>query len=507
VPVEKIDFWAEPAPESTVAEPPANGHAIAPAYFDDIPPPEHVPETDRPKAVNGEIVPPEFADDALALRFAYNYGNALRYVALWGRWMHWDGAVWRRDETLGVYDLVRRQCRVASSEAQHPTLQTKLASGNTVASVEKMARSDRRLAAKADQWDSDPWLLNTPGGIVDLRTGEMGPHRSDAHMTKSTAVSPGGGCPMWLEFLDRITAHNLLLRDYLKRVGGYCLTGVTNEHAMFFGYGVGRNGKGTFINTFADILADYAMNADSDTFTASGAGKHLTVLARLQGARLVVSQETEEGVPWAEARIKACTGGDKITANFMRQDPFEYTPQFKLFITGNHKPGLASVDEAIKGRFNLIPFTVTIPPSERDPGLSEKLKSEWPGILAWAIEGCLDWQAVRLRAPAIVSEATDQYFESEDAVSLWIADCCVKNGDELSGVLFRSWMTWAIKAGEKPGSHKAFGRMMEKHGFPTGKRTPKGMPIIGIRLIPRPMKNRTEPEENDNDFNDPTLSM
>jgi len=262
---------------------------------------------------------------------------------------------------------------------------------------------------------------------------------------------------------------------------------------MFFAYGTGRNGKGVFLNTLTRILGDYAMTASPDTFTEAGSNKHLTVLARLQGSRLVVAQETDEGDPWAEARIKSITGGDPITANHMRQDPFTYLPQFKLFIAGNHKPGLRSVDEAIRARFNLIPFTVTIPAGERDPGLSDKLWEEASGILAWAIEGCMDWQAVRLRPPALVSEATADYFDSEDATRLWIADRCILNGSELSGVLYKSWSEWSRQAGEMPGSHKAFSRTLEKNGFKSGKRVAAGVPIEGIRLAP-PKPSFFEPE-------------
>lgn len=463
--------------------------------------------------VNGQdndaeiIIPPAFTDDAIGLRFSGTFHPSLRHVAAWNRWMLWDGRVWRRDSTLRVYDLVRRVCRAMSAETDEPRVRSRLTAASTIAAIEKMVRSDRRHAVEADQWDANPWLLNTPTGIVNLETGETIAHDPAHHQTKITAVAPGGDCPRWRAFLDKVTGNDRLLADYLKRVAGYCLTGLTREHAMFFAYGTGRNGKGVFLNTLARIMGDYAMTASPDTFTEAGSGKHLTVLARLQGARLVISQETEEGIPWAEARIKAVTGGDPITANFMRQDPFTYLPQFKLFIAGNHKPGLKSVDEAIRARFNLVPFTVTIPPTERDPGLSEKLWEEAGGILAWAIEGCWDWlnNPHRLNPPAIVSEATKEYFQEEDAVSLWMADCCVKKGDELSGTLFRSWMTWAIKAGEKPGSHKAFGRTLEKQGFKQGTRTKKGIPIKGIRL-----RLATDPDEpdgetvrkSDNDYND-----
>lgn len=468
----KREPWAEQPPDRGFVKPPViqeiNGHDIHAA---DI------------------VMPPGFTDDALGLRFTETFAPALRFVAAWNRWMIWDGILWKKDDTLRVFDLVRRSMRVISSEASDPKIRAILCAAKTVAAIEKLVRADRQHAAMADQWDADPWMLNTPGGVVDLRSGEMGKHDPTHLMTKTTAVAPGGDCPRWREFLLKVTGNNLLLCEYLKRVAGYCLTGITAEHAMFFAYGTGRNGKGVFLNTLVRILGDYALTASPDTFTESGSSKHLTVLARLQGARLVVSQETEEGVPWAEARIKSVTGGDPITANFMRQDPFTYLPQFKLFIAGNHKPGLKSVDEAIRARFNLVPFTVTIPPNERDPGLSEKLWEEAPGILAWAIEGCWDWNSVRLRPPAVVSEATADYFDSEDATRIWLADCCdVRSGNwEMVGKLYQSWSKWAGAAGERAGSQKAFSRNLEKHGFKAGKRTNAGVPVMGIGFpIPRP---------------------
>ena len=433
------------------------------------------------------IMPPGFTDDALGLRFTETFAPALRFVAAWNRWMIWDGKLWRKDDTLRVFDLVRRSMRVISAEAEDPKVRAILSSAKTVVGIEKLVRADRQHTALADQWDSDPWMLNTPGGVVNLQTGEIGPHDPRHLMTKSTAVAPSTDhdCSQWRIFLARVTGNDPELESYLKRIAGYWLTGLTREHAMWFLYGTGRNGKGVFLNTILRIMGDYAMTASPDTFTEDGKGKHLTVLARLQGSRLVVSQETEEGVPWAEARIKSVTGGDPITANFMRQDPFTFTPYFKLAIAGNHKPSLKSVDAAIRARLNLTPFTVTIPPSERDPGLSEKLWLEAPAILAWMIEGCAEWRDIRLSAPEIVSKATDDYFDSEDATSLWIVDCCEigKQHQAMSAALFRSWTSWAIKGGERAGSHKAFSRVMERHGFSAGKHTRDGTPILGIRLL------------------------
>lgn len=437
---------------------------------------------------NGEIVPPEFADDALALRFSGIFADKLRYVSAWGAWMTWDGTIWRKDDTLKTYDLVRHVCRAASGEAAKPSLQTQLASGKTVASVEKLARADRRHAATAQQWDADGWLLNTPRGIVDLTTGGLIPHDPDQHMTKTAAVTPEGDCPTWLKFLGDVTQNNNDLIGYLQRVAGYALTGSIKEQALFFAYGTGGNGKGTFLNTIQAIMGDYAIVSSAETFTAQSGSRHLTELARLQGARLVVAQETEEGKQLAESRVKAITGGDPITANFMRQDHFTFIPQFKLFISGNHKPALRNVDAAIRRRFNMIPFEVEITAEHRDQDLPDKLKAEWPGILRWMVDGCLWWQGIRLSPPEAVRVATDEYFEAEDAFGMWMADCCQfsKFASASSSELFHSWEKWAKAAGEVPGSQKRFSQTMATRGHPSkmggnGKMAVSG---VGLRIPP-----------------------
>ena len=342
---------------------------------------------------------PEFADDALALLFAERHKDSLRYVAALGRWLMFDGARWRFDETLAARDLVRKICREASGRCDKKIAKG-IASGKTVAAVERLAQTDRRLAANVEQFDADPWLLNTPAGIVDLRSGDIRKHDASAYLTKITGVAPDEACPTprWCAFLARIMGDDVI--EYLKRVAGYSLTGSTGEHALFFCYGLGANGKSTFLNAITGCAGDYHRAAPIETFTASKHDQHPTDLARLRGARLVTATETEEGRRWAESRIKALTGGDTIAARFMRQDFFEYTPQFKLIIAGNHKPGLRSVDEAIRRRFNLIPFGVTIPPLERDQQIGKKLKDEWPGILAWMISGLCRLARARLSAAA-----------------------------------------------------------------------------------------------------------
>lgn len=368
--------------------------------------------------------PTEYADDALALRFTELHGSNLRYTALWGRWSFWDGTCWRPDETLDVFNLARAVCRAAAAGVENRKMAPRIASAQTVAAVERLARADRQHASTVDQWDSDPWLLNTPSGVVDLHTGKLRHAAREDYMTKITAASPGGDCPLWKSFLSRITAGDEELQRFLQRMCGYALTGETREEALFFLYGTGANGKSKFLNAVAGLMGDYAKPAPIETLLDSKNERHPTELAGLQGARLVTAIETEDGRRWAESKIKALTGGDRISARFMRQDFFDYVPQFKLVVAGNHKPGLRSVDDAVRRRFNLVPFTVTIPAPERDLELGEKLREEWGGILQWMIDGCLAWQCDGLCAPKVVSDATANYLASEDVLARWIEDRC-----------------------------------------------------------------------------------
>ena len=428
-------------------------------------------------------LPPAFTEESLALRFAETHANELRYVAVWGKWYIWTGTQWREDNTLKVFDHARKICRAASAECNRQNLASRIASRQTVAAIVSLARADRRLAATVEQWDTDPWLLNTEDGTIDLHTGAKRAHNPGDYITKSTAAAPGGACPLFLRFLDEITDGDKELQLFMQRVFGYSLTGSTREHALFFGYGTGRNGKSVLIDTVSGIANDYHTVAPIETFTAAGHERHPTDLAGLRGARLVTAIETEEGRRWAESRIKALTGGDKISARFMRQDFFQYKPQFKLVIAGNHKPSLRSVDEAIRSRFNLIPFLVTIPIEERDLQLGEKLKAEWSGILQWMIDGCVAWQEVGLAPPKSVTEATSAYLESEDGLAAWMEEACERDPGafETSSDLFASWKAWAERSGEVPGALKAFRQSLEKRGLHESRQHSK-RGFVGLRL-------------------------
>jgi putative DNA primase/helicase len=424
----------------------------------------------------------EGSEDQLALDFSHRHADDLRYCASWGKWLRWCGTHWQAEGTLAAFDMARS---VAHDYAKALDDQ-KIGSAKTVNAIQWLARADRRHAAIVKQWDTDPWLLNTPTGTIDLHTGALREHKRSDHITKITGTVAGGQCPQWHKFLSRIMAGDGDLVAYLQRVVGYALTGSTREHALFFGYGTGGNGKGVFLNTLTAILGDYAAVAPMETFLFSHQERHPTDLAGLRGARLVCSQEVEEGRRWAAVKIKALTGGDPISARFMRQDFFTFQPQFKLLLAGNHKPGLAGVDEAWRRRMHLIPFTVTIPPDERDPQLFEKLKPEWPGILQWAIEGCLLWQQHRLCPPAPVQQATEAYFEAEDALERWIEDRCAVDRIYFGAVatLFADWKSWSEAAGEYTGSRKRFSQALESRGFTPERGTGGERGFRGIALRP-----------------------
>lgn len=405
-------------------------------------------------------------EEALATRFANRYRGDLRYVDAWGKWLRWTGTHWQVDDTRLAFDQARALC--AEVAAVKTSIARKIASAATISAVERIAKARRWIAATTDEWDTDPWLLNTPGGTWDFRRGELRPHDPADGITKVTSVSAdGSSCPTWLAFLDRVTGRDLELQAYLQRMAGYMLTGSTEEHAMFFLYGGGANGKSKFVETMAYVLGDYHRAAPIETFTASHTDRHPTDVAMLRGARLVTAVETEEGRRWAEARIKALTGGDKIAARFMRQDFFQFTPAFKLLIAGNHRPRLRSVDEAIRRRFNLIPFSVTIPIEERDPKLGEKLQAEAAGILTWAVQGYVDWRREGLNPPAAVRDATAAYLEAQDALSTWIDECCDIDPDARTNRtdLFKAWEEWAKRNGESTSTARSFYEGMEKRGF------------------------------------------
>ncbi|RYB05718.1 phage/plasmid primase, P4 family [Lichenibacterium ramalinae] len=424
-------------------------------------------------------------EDSAATMFADQYRGALRFCHSHGSWFQWTGTLWAQNRTGLAFHYARELARELGrmdKEAEATTGRAAFAGA-----VERFARTDPTFAVQAEAWDRNPLLLGTPGGTVDLETGELRPAKPTDGITKSTAVAPAPtpACPTWLRFLEQATGGDAEMVQFLRAWFGYCLTGLTREHALVFVHGPGGNGKSVFVNVITGILGTYATTAAMQTFTASTGAGHPTDIAMLKGARLVSASETEEGAQWAEARIKSLTGGDTVSARFMRQDFFSFVPAFKLLFVGNHRPGLRNVDDAARRRFNLIPFIHK--PDRPDRHLEDKLKAEWPGILRWAIEGCLLWQVAGLPRPASLTAATADYFDAQDVFGAWLAEECeVAPGDQrrtaTSAELFLSWQHHAKIAGEPAGTKRSFAEQLIRRGLEPHKGAKGARVYVGIRL-------------------------
>jgi putative DNA primase/helicase len=426
---------------------------------------------------------------ALAGCFAELHKEGLRYVAPFGKWLMWRKGVWETDEEQVTMRRAIEFAEMVHGARRAKKERAKLGTAAVITNTEKLARA--LLPATVGQWDCDPRLLNGPEGTVMLDRCEVRPHRREDYCTKKTRVSPAseGGCPRWLQFLDKICDHNGELVAFLQRVAGYCATGLTEEQCLFFLYGTGQNGKGTFCRTLQRVFGDYATQASIDTFTAGAFERHPEELASLRGARLVIASETDEGKLWSEAKIKTLTGGDTIRARFMRMDSFVYVPQFKLVIQGNHKPALRSADKAMRRRMVLIPFMVEISDAERDDTIEDQLAEEGAAILQWVIEGAKQWHMQGLDPPAFVRDASAEYIEDEDTLGQWLEERTRLEPSALTpfAELFASWKEWAEQRNEWVGTSKAFTQALKARGFmpvKSGKRYIRGLIIDWAGRVP-----------------------
>lgn len=423
-------------------------------------------------------------DHGIIRAFTDRYGGRLRFDHDTGKWLRFEGW-WREERTRRALHLARG---IATDLAKRDAKQAKaLRSYKTWANVEQGARADPAFAVTSDLWNADPMLLGTPGGTVDLRTGKLRKGMPGDYISRVTAVAPGGECPTWLAFLNQALQGDAGAIRLLQQWGGYSLSGDTSLEKLLFVYGPGGSGKSTAINTIADIMGDYAINVGMETLTAQKHQGHTQELARLRGARMARASEIEKGAPWAEARIKMLTGRDKITARFMRQDDFEFAPEFKLTVFGNSRPTLRDVDDGMRRRLLFLPFMHQ--PHVKDPTLKDRLRAEWGGILSWLIAGCLDWQANGLAVPEVARAATDEYFAGQDVFGQWLAECCEVGPTyaETTAKLWESWSRYAYAAGAEPGSKTAkFPETLTQHQFKSIKDTKgiRGCGYSGLRLRP-----------------------
>lgn len=401
----------------------------------------------------------------------------LRFVPETGHWHVWNRGRWERDRRLlhdfyvseslrrlGV-EMEARTAQLGEKEAKPIlTLAVKVQNRNATENTIKIIRAHPMLSVAQETFDADPWVLNTPGGQVDLREGKLYPADPDAMCSKSTAVTPKkGDAPMWFKFLRETTGNDRALIRYLQVLCGYALSGSTQEQTFSFVWGPGGNGKSVFLDTVAGAMGDYAVTAPMDTFASMTGDRHPTDIAGLVGARLVTAEETQAGRRWDEAKLKSITGGSSMSARFMRQDFFEFTPTFKLILVGNHQPEIGVLDDAMRRRIHVVPFVRK--PKEVDRLLSDKLQQEWPQILLWMIEGCAIWLRDGLVAPEAVLTQTADYFEEEDKLGAWLEATCEITADEEDWVsandLFRSWQQFCNARGERAGSQNLLSRQIK----------------------------------------------
>lgn len=419
----------------------------------------------------------------------------IRYAAQQGKWLVWDGRRWQTDETGEVErltkDTMRALLHAASSHDDFKEMEKqvkfaiKAQDRPRIEAAQRLAQTEPGIPILTEQLDSDPWLLNCQNGTINLRNGQLLAHRREHLITKvlTVAYDPDAQAPIWEQFLARIMNDDQELINFLQNAIGYSLTGLTVEQCLFYLFGLGSNGKSTLIETVFELLGHYAKRLSSEALMLKTNGGGIpNDVAMLTGARLVVASEVEEGAKLNEAKIKELTGSDTVTARFLHQEFFAFKPQFKLWIAGNHKPIIKGTDLGIWRRIRLIPFNATISAEEKDSKLQAKLLLELPGILAWAVRGCLAWQRDGLTAPKSVVNATANYRSESDLVGQFLDECCdLAPLAQTSGkVIYMAYRQWSETQGTRAMSATMLARKLTERGFE--QRRSGGTQFIGISI-------------------------
>ena len=434
-------------------------------------------------------------DTGNAERLVALHGEDVRYVFPWEKWLLWDGRRWKRDDEGAILQRAKLTARYIARDAIYQPedelrkglMEWSLKSESMVRrkALVDLARSEPGIPVDPSDLDNDLMSLTVNNGTLLLETGELVEHDRTILSTKLVPVDwiPRSKCPLWIKFLRRITDGDEDLMAFLKRAVGYSLTGQVKEQCFFTLYGRGANGKSVFVETLSKILGDYSTVADFSTFMVRKSEGPRNDIADLQGARFVSAMETDEGQRLSEAIIKKLTGDDTIKVRFLHKEHFEFVPTFKVWLAANHKPVITGTDHAIWRRVRLIPFTVTIPDEEQDKDLPAKMAEELPGILNWAVEGCLEWQRDGLGESEAVEAATESYRASEDIIGAFISDrCAVESGvREQFSALYTAYRDWASANSETPISNRAFALRLTERGLP-GHKDAEGRWRIGVRL-------------------------
>lgn len=426
-----------------------------------------------------ETPPRSWDDTGNADRFMDTFGKLVKYSYIDKCWYCYNGGYWETDNEGKVAQYIDMTVDNMRNEKLHVSADVdpekakeawdkflkKTRSNSSKKAI--LSEVQHRVPVLHGEFDQDKTLLNTANGYVDLSSGILYEHDIKKMFSQQADVdyTDNIDCPEWSEFLDQIFDNDQELIHYIQKAVGYSATGNIKEQVMFILYGNGRNGKSIFMDTISDILGTYAksMQADSIMVRQNSSGANSDI-ARLENARLVTSSEPNEGVRLDEGLIKQLTGGDKVTARYLYGKEFEFKPQFKLWLATNHKPIIRGTDDGIWRRLMLIPFKVQIPTDKVDKDLKYKLQRESIGILNWIVEGALMWQREGLNPPASVTNASRQYREEMDVISLFVDDCCEVSDSYRApaGELFKKYQSWANDNSEYSMSKQKFGREMRQ---------------------------------------------
>lgn len=418
-----------------------------------------------------------------AQRLVRLHRQYLRYIPEFKKWLVWDGSRWMIDEDGEIMRRAKDAATTIYVEAKHAaevgkqdkadklaSHASKSQSANRLKAMIELAQSEPGMPLRTTVLDQDNYLLCVTNGVINLRTGDLCVPCREDYITKQVQVvyDPTALAPKFIEFLTQIMGGNKALVDFIQRAIGYSLTGDTSEQCLFFLYGSGANGKSTLLNVVRELLGDYGMQCPAETLMVKqGGGNVPNDIARLRGARFVATSEIEDGRRFAESMIKQLTGQDTIAARFLFAEFFEFVPKFKIWLGANHKPVIRGDDQAIWRRIRLIPFAFTIPQHKRDKNLTARLKNEFPGIIAWAIQGCLKWQQQGLNPPPEVLAATDEYKSEMDLIGKWIDECCdvAPHASAQASTLYGSYKHWVEDNGGFPLSSTKLGLKLSERGF------------------------------------------
>lgn len=418
----------------------------------------------------------DYSDIGAANKFAEQYFNRARFSHAEKKWYVWNGRQWTQDNDSRIGRFVQGHCKElakAAIENHDGNKVSSLLGQRKVKSTEMLARDN--MPVSIDEFDSHRMLFNCQNGVMDLEGLRFIEHDAALMMRQISPVTfdANAECSLWETFLERVMGGNRNLIDFLRRAVGYSLSGENTEQCMFILIGEGKNGKSTFINAIKELMGGYANTMGIESLVATSGSRQSNDLARLHRSRFVYASEAECSQRLAEARIKAITGGEAISARFLYQEYFEFVPQFKLWLMTNNMPTITGTDEGLWRRLMFVPFNVTITEEERDPALPEKLRAELPGILNWAFKGCLEWQELGgLCPPEEVTLANQHYRMEMDSVAQFIDDCCERRAGAwvANSDLYNKYVQWCGGAGETPLKTGEFGKRLKRLGFDGAKR-------------------------------------